>query len=224
MAQNDVREVLRAAAGETAAGPDVAAAERRGTTLRRRRVTGIAAASGAALVLVAAVAVGAVERGSDSAPVRTQPEPTTTTVPPPPGTMVTPASIGGTLLDGRPFEVRNDPPHGLCVRLGDVELGCDDEGPVIAPDADPATPRTAIEDEGQFDLRQAGVLRYGFLPAGATRVVLRWFDGRETSAGLVVHPAQRIWAIPIRPGDNPEDDVSYRTDDGREVPYQSALR
>lgn len=69
-------------------------------------------------------------------------------------------SIGGTMRDGRPWTVRHDEREGLCVTLGTTDLGCDTSGPVLSPDADPATPRLAAEPPGPG---RAGRLR---LPAG----------------------------------------------------------
>jgi hypothetical protein len=145
---------------------------------------------------------------STSTSVATRPS-TTAQSRPPTGT------IEGALVDGRPWTVRHDDVHGLCVTLADDDLGCDDEGPVLGPEADPATPRVAVEGHG-FPRDQLGVLVYAYLPPGAADVVLLWNDGRERASGLVVDPAGRFYGIPIRQGDNP-DAVSYRDASGREV-------
>jgi hypothetical protein len=60
------------------------------------------------------------------------------------------------------------------------------------------------------------VLAYGYIPSGATNVVLRWRGGRDSTDGLVIDPAKRFWAIPLERGDNP-DRISYRDADGDEV-------
>jgi hypothetical protein len=124
-------------------------------------------------------------------------------------------TIHGSLVDGRPWSLRHDADHGLCTVIGNTDFGCDDEGPVLSPDADPATPRLAVEGHG-FPFDQLGVLVYAYLPSGATKVVVEWDGGRESAHGLVVEPGHRFWGIPVRQGDNP-DRVSYRTDDGHEV-------
>jgi hypothetical protein len=119
--------------------------------------------------------------------------------------------ISGTLRDGLPWLVRNDAVHGLCVKLGEADLGCDDEGPVIGPGADPATPRLALAPSARSF--ESGSLVYGFLPAGATRVELVYDDGPSIPTGLVIEPDERFWAAPVDPDDNP-DGVSYRDDGG----------
>jgi hypothetical protein len=124
-------------------------------------------------------------------------------------------TISGTLVDGRPWSLRDGKVHGLCLVLGDTDFGCDDEGPVLEPGSDPATPRIAVDGHG-FPRDQLGLLVYAYLPPGATDVVLLWDGGRQGSAGLVVDPAQRFYGIPVRQGDNP-DRVSYRDADGVEV-------
>lgn len=137
---------------------------------------------------------------------------TSTTVQP--GSPSNGAVISGLLLDGRVWTVHNDPAHGLCVTLGDEPLGCDDEGPVIASDADPATPRIALAaDASSFN---SGSLVYGFLPDGATSVELVHDAGGSITAGLVIEPDGRFWAVPVDPDDNPET-VIYRDDTGAEV-------
>lgn len=123
--------------------------------------------------------------------------------------------IGGTLFDGRSWSLYHDAAHGLCLTIATEDFGCDDEGPVISPDADPAAPRTAVEP-GPFDTQQAGFLLYAYLPAGATYVVLHYGDGRTSSIGLVIEPTARFWAIPITSGDNPAT-VSYVRADGTEI-------
>jgi hypothetical protein len=120
--------------------------------------------------------------------------------------------ISGTLLDGQPWTVRHDTVHGLCVKLGEADLGCDDEGPVIGPGADPATPRLALAPSARsFD---SGSLVYGFLPAGATRVELVHDDGRSITTGVVIETDERFWAAPVDPEDNPEG-VVYRDEGAR---------
>jgi hypothetical protein len=124
-------------------------------------------------------------------------------------------TISGTLVDGRPWTLRHDADHGLCIAIGETDFGCDDEGPVLDPGDDPATPRVAV-DGHDLPRDQLGVLVYAYLPAGATTVVIEWDGGRESADGLVIDPARRFWGIPLRRGDNP-DRVSYRDAEGDEV-------
>lgn len=124
------------------------------------------------------------------------------------------SAISGTLLDRRAWTVRHEPAHRLCVTLAGEDLGCDDAGPVIAPDADPATPRIALPAGApSFD---SGSLVYGFLPDRATDVELVHDDGRSVTTGLVIEPHERFWAIPVEAEDNP-DTVIYRDAAGVEV-------
>jgi hypothetical protein len=140
---------------------------------------------------------------------------TTTTHPVTPNSQPPTDTIQGTLVDGRPWSLRDDKAHGLCLVLGDTDFGCDDEGPVLDPGSDPATPRIAVEGHG-FPRDQLGLLVYAYLPAGATEVVLLWDGGRASSHGLVIDPAARFYGIPVAQGDN-ADRVSYRDDQGNEV-------
>ena len=79
--------------------------------------------------------------------------------------------IRGTLLDGRTWTVGFSSRHGLCVTIGSSDFGCDDVGPVISPDADPGTPRTAVETAGNlYPTNEAGLLKHAFLPSGAETV------------------------------------------------------
>ena len=132
----------------------------------------------------------------------------------PPASAASRTVINGMLLDGQRWTVRNDAVHGLCVKLGVADLGCDDEGPVIGPGADPATPRLALAASARsFD---SGSLVYGFLPAGATRIELIYDDGRSITPGLVIEPDERFWAAPVDPEDNPRT-VAYLDGDGAEL-------
>lgn len=127
------------------------------------------------------------------------------------------ALLRGRLLDGRAWTVGHSTRHGLCTTLGPTDLGCDDIGPAIAPDADPATPRIAADRTGfAHGAQEAGALVYGFLPAGAETVELVHDDGRTLTTGLVIQRSQGFWAMPVRPGDNP-DTVIYRDAAGTEV-------
>jgi hypothetical protein len=121
------------------------------------------------------------------------------------------AVITGTLLDGQPWTVRHDAVHGLCVMFGEANLGCDDQGPVIGPDADPAIPRLAPARSARSP--DSGSLVYGFLPPGATRVELIYDGGPRIPTGLVVEPDERFWAAPVDPEDIPHG-VGYRDDGG----------
>jgi hypothetical protein len=131
------------------------------------------------------------------------------------GDVPSPARIKGTLDDGSPFEVWEDPGHGLCASLGDVDLGCDDVGPVLAPDADPSTPRLGIDD-------CCTPLWFGYLPEGAVDVVLDSAAGERLDVDAVI--SQGVWALPV-PAEHARDDgfdsdsvVLYVMDDGSEVP------
>jgi hypothetical protein len=143
---------------------------------------------------------------------------TTTPTTPPPAEPQEPAAtdtISGTLVDGRPWTLRHDADHGLCIAIGETDFGCDDQGPVLDPGDDPATPRVVV-DGHDLPRDQLGVLVYAYLPAGATTVVVEWDGGRESASGLVIDPGRRFWGIPLQQGDNP-DRVSYRDADGGEV-------
>jgi hypothetical protein len=125
--------------------------------------------------------------------------------------------IRGQLLDGRTWTVGHSTDHGLCVTLGPSDLGCDDIRPVVPPGADPATPRTAADQTGfAHPTDEGGTLVHAFLPPGADTVELVHDDGRTLTAGLVIEPTERFWAMPIQPGDNPET-VIYRDTAGLEV-------
>jgi PASTA domain-containing protein len=125
--------------------------------------------------------------------------------------------IRGQLLDGRTWTVGDSSRHGLCATLGSTDVGCDDIGPVIAPGADPATPRAAADATGSnYPGEEACSLVYAFLPPGAENVELAHDDGRTVTDGLVVEPTRRFWAMPVQPGDNPET-VIYRDATGAEI-------
>jgi heat shock protein HslJ len=127
-------------------------------------------------------------------------------------------TIGGVLLDGRTWAVTDSAEHGLCVVLGDNDLGCDDAGPVIPPGADPATPRTAADESGSaFPEEDAGALLYGHLPPGATMVVVTYDDGSEEgNQRFVVQGEPDLWALPIELGNTPAF-VVYIEGNGTEV-------
>ncbi|MEX2255372.1 MAG: hypothetical protein WEC34_08035 [Acidimicrobiia bacterium] len=161
---------------------------------------------GASLILTI-IGVLALSRAHDGPDIAANPSPTN---PRPVNPM-----IDGRLLDGRTWTLRHDQLHGLCLTIGTQDFGCDDVGPVINPNADPATPREAVEP-GPFPNPNAGLFAYAYLPPGATNVVLIFADGRTTSAGLVIEPTARFWGMPIKPGDNPPI-ISYTTADGTEI-------
>jgi hypothetical protein len=101
--------------------------------------------------------------------------------------------VSGRLEDGRVFTVRHDPVHRLCVKIDDVDFGCDDEGPVIGADADPATPRTIVEETGS-------PLLYGYLPDDAVAVVGVLDDGRRLEEDIVNTGPPAVWALPVPAG------------------------
>jgi hypothetical protein len=116
-------------------------------------------------------------------------------------------------MDGRPFLVRHDPVHTLCLTIGDHDFGCDDEGPVVPRDRDPTTDRFALEPE-------AAVLAYGYLPDNATGVVAVLDDGRRVDDEVVSNDVPRVWALPLPPGVKPfgSPPISYVAADGAETP------
>ena len=101
-------------------------------------------------------------------------------------------SVSGQLEDGRPFTVRHDPVHRLCVTIDGIDFGCDDEGPVISADAHPATPRTVVEETGS-------PLKYGYLPADAVAAV-GVHDGRRLEDDIVNSGRPAVWALPVPAG------------------------
>jgi hypothetical protein len=121
-------------------------------------------------------------------------------------------ALGGTLLDGRSWSLRDDPAHGLCLTIATTDFGCDDGS---SPGIDPAAPRKAVEGN-RFPTPQSGVLVYGFLPGGASTVVLSGEGGSVIPARLAVDPSMRFWAIPIHPGANPRQ-IAYVASNGSEV-------
>jgi hypothetical protein len=130
-----------------------------------------------------------------------------------PGTTVA-QPLTGKLVDGRPFTLRHDPVHGLCLEIGGTNLGCDDVGPVLPAGADPTTARHAIDPVAPFE----EVLAYGYLPTDAAGVVAQLPTGRRT-AGLV-GGQPRIWAIPLPKGIDPSRSVPtifYKHQDGTQV-------
>jgi len=101
--------------------------------------------------------------------------------------------VTGRLRDGRPFVVRHDPEHRLCVTLGDADFGCDDAGPAIGPNQDQTTIRLTAEVQGS-------VLAYGYLPEKAIAVVALFNDGRRLDDDVVSNGVPRVWALPLPPG------------------------
>jgi hypothetical protein len=116
-------------------------------------------------------------------------------------------------MDGRPFLVRHDPVHRLCVTLGDKDFGCDDEGPVIGPNQDPTTARFTAEVHGSL-------LAYGYLPENATAVVAVLNDGRRLDDDIVSNGAPRVWALPLPRGIDAfqSQPIFYVAADGTETP------
>lgn len=104
--------------------------------------------------------------------------------------------IRGELLDGRPFTVRHDAPHGLCLVINEVDFGCDDVGPVITPEDDPSTPRWAIDNEPPHEK----VVAYGYLPPDAVEVVGTLPNGEQVT-GTVIGGIPTMWALPLPPAD-----------------------
>jgi hypothetical protein len=104
-----------------------------------------------------------------------------------------PNAVAGRLMDGRPFLVRHDPEHGLCLTIDDRDFGCDDAGPVIGVDQDKTTARFSAEVQGS-------ALAYGYLPEDATAVVAVFDDGRRVDEDVVSEAAPRVWALPLPPG------------------------
>ena len=120
-------------------------------------------------------------------------------------------------MDGRPFVVRHDPVHRLCVTLGDTALGCDDAGPVIGADQDQTTARYSAEVQGSL-------LACGYLPENATAVVAVFNDGRRVDDDVVSDGAPRVCALPLPvgvevPGAPP---IFYVATDGTETPAPKA--
>lgn len=99
---------------------------------------------------------------------------------------------------------------GVCVTIGDSDLGCTDVGPGRSAGAGLAIPRTVAEISGE-----GASLAFGFLPGGATRVELRHDDGRLAEGGATIGN-RSLWAAPIAPGDHP-DTVVYLDDTGTEI-------
>jgi hypothetical protein len=127
-------------------------------------------------------------------------------------------AVGGRLMDGRPFFVRHDPVHTLCLTIGDQDFGCDDEGPVVPRDRDPTTARFAVERYA--DGAEGASLAYGYLPENATGVVAVLDDGRRVDDEVVSKGAPRVWALPLPAGVKPFGfpPISYVAADGAETP------
>ena len=113
-------------------------------------------------------------------------------------------------LDGREWTVTDSMDDGVCVTVGESELGCTYIGPGRSIGAGLAAPHTVVEPTGEG----AGVV-YGFLPMGATRVELRHDDGR-LAEGTATIGNRSMWAAPIAPGATP-DTVVYLDDTGTEI-------
>lgn len=211
---------------------DHEAVVRRGQQRRSRRIMATTGLGVAASVLVILTVASAVDRDSGSpldvvgaptttVPSSSVPESSSTSglsttsssaqAPPPSNT-----PLQGTLPSGEVWQVDLDETRGLCVVIGEIDLGCEDVGPGVPAGSDPATPRTAAAAAGPFPEDEAGQLAFGFLPAGATNVSLRHSDGRTDEATVVVSAELRVWASPITPGDNPDVAV-YLDADGREL-------
>ncbi len=99
--------------------------------------------------------------------------------------------------------------------LGDVDLGCDDVGPVIPPDADPSTPRLGVDE-------CCTPLWFGYLPEGAVSAVLLDATGERLAVEAIL--GDGVWALPV-PAEHAEDSfdgtdttVAYVMQDGTEIP------
>jgi hypothetical protein len=160
-------------------------------------------------VFAAGLAVGALmlrPREAEESRRSLQLHPKTTSV-----TSVQPL-LSSVLTDGRSWSLRDDSLHGLCLIIDTTDFGCD-VGP--SPRSNQAFPRRAVEANG-FPTPQSGVLVYGVLPSGASKVVLVGAGGSVIPADLVVEPTSGMWAAPIEPGANPKA-VVYVAEDGSEV-------
>ena len=116
-------------------------------------------------------------------------------------------------MDGRPFFVRHDPVHRLCVTLGDTDLGCDDAGPVVGANQDQTMARITAEPQGSL-------LAYGYLPENATAVVAVFNDGQRADNDVLSNSAPRLWALPLPVGTTRFNGVSivYVAADRTETP------
>ena len=130
------------------------------------------------------------------------------------GSPVEGQELTGTLIDGRPFSIEHNPTEGLCLVIDAVNFGCDTTGPVVAQDADPSTPRMAVDAAPPYE----EVLAYGYLPADAVGVVADLDDGTRVE-GAIIGASPRIWALPL-----PEQvarvdhlEFTYILEDGTEV-------
>jgi hypothetical protein len=205
---------------------------------RRRRMQVL----GAAAVVLAVVAAGAIvprvldDRDTSvlvtdsigAEPSTTAPASTTSTQPSstastqPTRTVAAPArstAIAGRLANGLPFVLREDVEHGLCVRLGDVDLGCDDVGPVLPRGADQSTARVAVHF---FSGNEDGFwLYYGYLPPSASAVMFVLPGDGRWDSGLVIEPTRRYWALPVPSAYTAHEGlltVVYRDANGAERP------
>ena len=194
------------------------AAEEVRARARRRRGRQVLAGAMAGVAAIAAGAIALVQLDSPSVERVTAGASSETRTPPTARTGLVGSSVGvaGTLDDGRPFSVRRHPQRGLCVTLGDIDIGCDDVGPVTSGDPQ-ATPRWAfVSVDGDLSENNAAELCYGSLPVGATGAMVVHDDGRRSQAGLVIDGTSSIWAMPVTPGDNP-DHVVFLDAQGREL-------
>jgi hypothetical protein len=106
--------------------------------------------------------------------------------------------IEGALADSADmWAVVDDPVHGLCAIVAGVDLGCDDVGPVIAPDADPATPRAAMTGPAVGTPVERAQLLFGYLPLGALDVHVVHADGRVGTGSAVTGAG--MYAVPLPP-------------------------
>jgi hypothetical protein len=105
------------------------------------------------------------------------------------------SDLEGRLLDGGTFVVSTSF-EGLCVLLGDVDLGCDSAGPVVGANAPHERPRFAIPHDAAST--SDTVLAYAWLPEGAVDVVGIDRRGRELAADAVVN--ESVWALPLERG------------------------
>lgn len=138
------------------------------------------------------------------------------------GLSVSGPQLTGTLDDGRVWIVHQDFDRGLCVQVAQQSLGCDDSGPVVGRDENPATPRVAAVDILELPEDRLGNLVYGFLPeppfrpTDASLVRLDYTDGRQRTQNVSTDPRTGLWAAPVVPGDLPSA-VTYLDESGQTI-------
>jgi hypothetical protein len=119
-----------------------------------------------------------------------------------------PGGLPGQLADGRVWTVWDDPAEGLCVIVGEQDLGCDTEGPVLSPGADPATPRHAHVGASR------PVLWYAYLPPGSIGAWVR--GGGQADRQVSVDESARFWGAVVPPAGD-DFTVVYYDGGGNEI-------